>query len=187
MAKEKPSEAGCPAQPTGPTLWLLKPSEGPSRLVTEFGSCEVRYFSNKKPQLVISPSAAAKTKIAVIMSQKRPFPWRDRRPVKARRSHRPRCVGPKLARIRSTWQQGDIRMVGMFPPRVSYSGPILHEISGLLLREAERDQRLSAAGLGGMFAVTCHPLGPPEVAGPPHPPSSGRIIAAPICVPKPAD
>jgi hypothetical protein len=38
--------------------------------VTEFGSCEVRYFSNRQPQLVISPSAAAKTKIAVILSQK---------------------------------------------------------------------------------------------------------------------
>jgi hypothetical protein len=54
----------------------------------------------------------------------------------------------------------------MFPPRVSYLGPILHEISGLLLRGGERDHRLSATRLGGMFAVTCHPLGPPKVAGP---------------------
>jgi hypothetical protein len=80
---------GCPSAIPGPTLWLLNPSAGPSRLVTEFGSCEVRYFSNKKPPLVISPSAAAKTKIAGILSQKRPFPWSDHRPAKARRSHRP--------------------------------------------------------------------------------------------------
>ena len=163
MAKKKPSKVGFPRQPTGPTLWLLNPSASPSRLVTEFGSCEVRYFSNKQPQLVISPSAAAKTKIAGILSQKRPFPWSDRRPAKARRSHRPTRL-----RIRSTRRQGDVPVAGMFPPRVSYLGPILHEMSGLLLREGERDQRLSAARLGGIFTATCHQLGPPKVAGPLH-------------------
>ena len=32
----------------------------------------------------------------------------------------------------------------------------------------ERNQRLSDTRLGGMFAATCHPLGPPKVAGPLH-------------------
>jgi hypothetical protein len=91
-AKERPPEVGRPAQPTGPTLWLLNPSASPSRPVTEFGSCEVRYFSNKQPQLVISPSAAAKTKIAGFLSQTRPFSQSHRRPAKARRSHRPKYL-----------------------------------------------------------------------------------------------
>ncbi len=85
------------------------------------------------------------------------------------RSNLLRCVGPKRLRTRSTRRQGDIRMVGMFPPRVSYLGPILHEISGLLLRGGERDQRLFVARLGGIFTATCHPLGPRKVAGPLHP------------------
>ena len=69
-AKEKTSKVGCPAQPTGPTLWILNPPAGPSRPVTECGSCEVRYFSNKQPRLVISPNAAAKTKITGLLPQK---------------------------------------------------------------------------------------------------------------------
>ncbi len=32
----------------------------------------------------------------------------------------------------------------------------------------ERDQRLSAARLGGIFTASCHPLGPRKVAGPLH-------------------
>jgi DNA processing protein len=36
--------------------------------------------------------------------------------------------------------------------------------------------RLSATRLGGIFSVTCHPLGPPKVAGPLHP-KRNRIIS----------
>ena len=39
---------------------------------------------------------------------------------------------------------------------------------GVKFDRGERDQRLSATHLGGMFTVTCHPLGPPKVAGPLH-------------------
>ena len=41
-------------------------------------------------------------------------------------------------------------------------------IRWLCTRRGERDQRLSATHLGGMLTATCHPLGPPKVAGPLH-------------------
>ena len=39
-------------------------------------------------------------------------------------------------------------------------------------------QRLSATRLGGMLTVTCHPLGPPKVAGPLHPTVVARRLSA---------
>ena len=89
---------------------------------------------------------------------------RHRRALRGMHNRR-RCVGPTRLRTRSTRRQGDIRMVGMFPPRASYVGPILHESSGLLLRGAEQDQRLSVTRLSGGFTATCHQLGPRKVAG----------------------